>query len=432
MSGPKVLTPKQQKAREEREARLRLVQERARRAAELRRLEEAMEDVQGVLAQVLEEPAARELSRKLAEAAGENARLAGEWDGILASGKNRAMEAYTARLEARAKEVRKLEADARRQAEDMRRRKADRLIRAQEAVQKESGNREQGRKEDEARIGEMVRAEEKRLESLLDRLEARAKRAGMDRAAELRDLRRKLRAAAGEKKRERMMDWEDMHRLDLFAIQPLRRAVEEAEERRDWLDAELSRELAAYHALCAGYGITPRKFPFSEASVREIRYAEAEILRRNGGTAGCAGVLAEIRRVLGGMGYAYIGEKEEDRQVVRQVYRIRDRTVLHVIADSTGRVTMEVAVEDECDRDPCRREVEQIVDAQGAFCGSFSRILDALAADGMPMDPETLCPCGEEYAQVVNISGFRKEPEREPEIDWSLYESPERKYLQEK
>ena len=46
------------------------------------------------------------------------------------------------------------------------------------------------------------------------------------------------------------------------------------------------------------------------------------------------------------------------------------------------------------------------------------------------MKKEMMCPCGEEFAQIIDTSGFTRVPEEEIVIDYSMYESPDVKYLQ--
>ena len=276
----------------------------------------------------------------------------------------------------------------------------------------------------------LIRQEKERLEKLVQNIEDRAKRIHAIPNADYTALRKEIRHILGTGKRERYMIFQDLHQFDVQRIQPLLGKLEDAEYDYDQLDTELSHELAAYHAVCSEYGMTPQRFPFCPQSVQDIRYATADILHRQGLGFNCAELMAHVRKILSGMGYAYLGDKEEDRKVFRQIYKIHDKTILHVIYDSSGRITMEVAIEDDEDRPASDREIQQIVSDQGVFCESFEQIFNNLNVDGTHMKKEMMCPCGEEFAQIIDTSGFTRVPEEEIVIDYSMYESPDVKYLQ--
>ena len=152
--------------------------------------------------------------------------------------------------------------------------------------------------------------------------------------------------------------------------------------------------------------MTPKKFAFEEASIEAIRYECAGILAGSTQNGDLRILMKNVRESLVKLGYSYLGEKEEDRDFAREIYRIHDDVILHVIYDSTGRVTMEVAVEDEKDREPHPREVEKLVKEQVNFCSEYEKIFHAINEKGLAFRKENMYPVSPDFAQVINTSGF--------------------------
>ena len=433
MSGPVFLSPEQIRMRAEAEERLRLVQDQFRKSESVKRLMNGIEDVQKILAQVAEISCAKEISRKLSAFTRQCQRALDKWESLSSTTRNEELRQYNAELdqilEAIPSQVEKLRAEA----VSVRDSYVKGLLRSIPVPEEHRTGME------DARIlvferpeipPELVRTENARLLEQLDSMKSRADRIKALRGTDFSALRAEIKDISGTGRRDNGMVYQDLHQLDVMVLQPLNNKLEEAEAAWDRLDQELSRELAVYHAVCAEYGIVPRAFTFRPQSVQEIRYATADILQHHCLTVNCKEIIDRVRGILIGLGYAYIGEKEEDRQVVRHIYRIHDRSILHVIFDSTGRVTMEVAMESEEDRTPSGREAQQIVSDQGAFCKGFEHLLECLNRDGLAMKKDMLCPGGEEYAQMISTSGFTKAPESRTSFDYSIYEMPEKKYLE--
>lgn len=433
MSGPVILSPEQRRIRAAAEERLRLVQDQFRKAEAVKRGMEKTEDIQKLLASMAEDRKAAEISRELSEIYRRCRTALDRWKTIENTVDREVLRQYNAELDRLTKTVRPrmetLEREARRRRDAFVKEKLKAIPAAITALKETEGRQITVFAAPDI-PAEMVNVERDRLMDLIAKAESRAKRIHALKDRNFDDIREEIRSALGRGKRENHMIFQDLHQTDVMTIQPLLRSLEAAEADWDRLDQELSGELAAYHAVCAEYGITPRAFAFRSSSVQEIRYETAEILHRCAQAANCAEIMARVREILGSMGYTYMGEKEEDRRVLRQIYRIHDRTILHVIFDSTGRVTMEVAIAGDEDRTPSERETEQIVSDQGTFCGSFGKLLEQLNSSGMHMKQDILCPGGAEYAQVISTAGFTRAEEAQTEFDYSIYETPENKYLE--
>lgn len=229
--------------------------------------------------------------------------------------------------------------------------------------------------------------------------------------------------------------YEEIHRIDVMKIRPLRDVIEKEERRLDELDARLSAELSKYHVLCREQGIAPKKFAFAEESVEAIRYESAGLIQKGSLKSDLRILMRNIRESLVELGYLYLGEKEEDRDFAREIYRIHDDVILHVIYDSTGRVTMEVAVEDEKDREPHPREVEKLVKEQVSFCTEYEKIFHLINQKGLEFRKDNLYPVSPDFAQVINTSEFVRAGEGAAAADaatddyFASYGLRENKYL---
>lgn len=433
MSGPKIISAEEIRMRAEAEERLRLVQDQFRMAEVLRRKLSEIENVQMILYQVAEDQRARNLSAKLSALTCQCQETMEEWKDISTTTDNDKIRRHNQKLQQTAAHIDAQLVGLRSDSTTLRDAYINGMIAAiprPNVIPLQANDFEIIYHMQPDVPDQVVSFEEERLRKLIHNIQVRAKKIKALRNVNFSDFQNEIRRILGQRKRENYMIYQDLHQFDVLKIQPLLRMLENAEYDYDKLDFALSGELAAYHAVCSVYGIAPKLFAFLPNSVQEIRYATAEILTQQDLAFDCAEIMARVRKILARMGYTYMGEKEEERQVRRQIYRIHDKTILHVIFDSTGRVTMEVALEDDMDRIPSGREIKQIVSDQGKFCQDFEQIFAGMNGDGVHMKKEMLCPCGEEFARIIDTSGFIKARAAETVIDYSMYESPEMKYLE--
>ena len=258
----------------------------------------------------------------------------------------------------------------------------------------------------DANPGPEFKKEAARVLRVLGDLKTRATITGMKEAESMR-LYDEVSALCAEG-RDAFSLYEEVHRLDVMKVRPIRDAIEKEEKRLDNLDARLSLELAKYHTLCSEYDVLPKKFSFAEESIEAIRYECAALMTKHSETGDFRILMKNIRKSLVGLGYSYLGEREEDRDFAREIYRIHDDVILHVIYDSTGRVTMEVAVEDTTDRAPHPREVDKLVKEQVLFCEEYEKIFHAINQRGLEFRKENLYPVSPDFAQVINTTEFTK------------------------
>ncbi len=226
--------------------------------------------------------------------------------------------------------------------------------------------------------------------------------------------------------------FEDLHREEVFRINPLLCELEKQEEYADALDEKLSEELAVYHSLCTETNTEPRDFAFSEESIPQIRSLCADMLKKKKWAADAEFIMNRVEEELRNMGYECIGTKQEDVLLCRRVYRLHDKTVLRVIYDSEGHMTMEVGFEDNCEREPYPVEAAAIVREQIEFCKLYDTLLAKLNDGSMEVNTTERYPCGEEYAIIINTSDYDRSTEEKRDRvrrnDRRLYANRRNKY----
>lgn len=265
---------------------------------------------------------------------------------------------------------------------------------------------------------------------ICENIEKRGKRIHFD-TSEIKLILSDIKSSMGDTNRERRMIYEELHRIDVFRLSIISRNLDKAEKEFDALDRKLSELLASYYAVCQSMGVKPKKFAFSEKSIQEINYECSRLKTQSVGRVNHADSLRKVRNALSSLGYRFLGEKKERNAVYRQIFRVPDtvNTVIHVLFDDDGKVTMEVAIEDQCERNPSAREIESIVSAQHSFCKSSKDILTALNKNGLGLSLEEDYPCGPEFAQIIDTSDFDYEPLEEESFDEEEYMNSETKYM---
>ena len=437
MSGPKVMSAEEIRMMEEererqrieqakREERMRLVQAQFRKSDILKRQIGLANEMQAALATVIDNPDAAEISERLHSLTKVNQQAIDSWTAVEQSTDNDTLKHHVDKLDEAIAAGENYINSVRKPIEAMRTAYIDTMMSKAEKYRNTTVGytiTDEHTDIPEEALGN----EAQRILAQISALKPRVVDAGLDMDA-LVAIEKQINESISDRNRERWMIFEEIHRVDVFHLRPFHATLERQEEENDALEAELSDALAKYHSLCSLYHIEPVRFPFRRESLDSIRYACGDLMERFSQTVNCEEIMKRVRAALSGFGYRYIGQKEEDRKVYRQVYRIHDNTILHVVFDSTGRVTREVAIEDNCDRLPFAREISSIVEEQGTFCRSFEKIFESLDAHGLSMRKDMMCPCGAEYAQIINTSGFAKEQARD-DFDYSIYSSRKRKYL---
>ena len=274
---------------------------------------------------------------------------------------------------------------------------------------------------------EFLDSEINRIKLLLDNLDKRADAVFLskDEPEKLRDC---VMAVLDDTERDNYSMYEELNRIEINKIEPFERKIKKLEKEADELDRKLSAELATYHRICAEIGVEPKKFQFRKESIEEIRYACAELLDQCDLSVDLSALMKGIKESLTGLGYSYLGEKEENRDLYRQIYGIHDNIILHVIYDSTGRVTMEVAIKDNISRVPQPREKEGIVKEQEKFCKDYEKIFDAVNRQGIALRKKAEMPCNPAFAKVINTSEFTC-PEQSTDDYYEYYSDRTTKYL---
>jgi len=427
MSGPKVLSPEEIEAQRLAEERLNLLQEINQKHQELQRQIDKGELAIARLDCVGNEGEIKSLSNRIEQHCGKTSKLAMEIKKAYQTTDNEKIKVYLNLLENAInqnssdmmKDIRKAESIHKRFVEA----RVSSLASAPDSVQKIN----------QVDLSEKdIQQEYQFMLKTCEILEKRGKRIHFD-TSEVSRILSDIKLCIRDSNRERRMIYEELHRIDVFRLSVIRRKLDEAESDFDMLDKKLSDLLASYYNVCQCMGVKPKKFPFSEKSIHEINYECSRLKTQRVGRPNHSDSLRKVRNALNTMGYHFLGEKNEGNAVYRQIFRVPDtvNTVIHVLFDADGKVTMEVAVEDQCERLPTARETETIVSAQHSFCNVFEDIFTALNRNGLGLSLEEDYPCGPEFAQVIDTSDFDYEPAEEEAFDEEEYMNPETKYMWE-
>jgi hypothetical protein len=275
---------------------------------------------------------------------------------------------------------------------------------------------------------ETAKGECKRILALVDELIDRATECNLDYTG-LSEIRAEIEDLENDEGRDGFSLFTAVHHIDVMRLRPLRERIEKEEKRLDWLDEALSNELAKYHMLCQATDTEPKKFPFAEESIDAIRYECGRIISARGANGDVRLLMKKVRESLEELGYAYLGEREENLDFYRELYRLNEETVLHVIYDSTGKITMEVAAFDTKDRPPHQREVDRLVKEQEKFCTEYEKIFHLINAHGLAMKKEAMYPPSPDFAQVINTSEFDCSKAHTKKISDDIYMDRRTKYL---
>ena len=443
MSGPKLSEAEIKRLRMIEEERRKLYQKIVRKKEELKRILKEASDVQSMTVSIYSMEEIRQKSGQLSELQnGINESLA-QIEEALKSENNDLMKKVLKRLSGHEKdletvhEVRTFVSRVREKfiEEQFQKIKEENAKEAENV--KESGGMSYSEYVKGIIPDEFLDAEKARISVLLENLEIRTEALEIlkkreDRGklgSDLAKIREKINALLQDINRDNFSMFEELHRLDVSLLRPFRDQIEKEEEEADRLDGALSEELAKYHMLCEQAGEKPKRFAFAWESVEEIRYESARLIREDKGDKQIRALMKNIRKSLAEQGYTYLGEKEESVDFIREIYRVHDNVILHVIYASDGKVTMEVAMEDDKDRLPQPREVEEQVKEQILFCDAYERIFDAINEKGIGLRDEERLPVSADFAQIINTSGFCKTEEEDHYYD--IYADRTRKYLYE-
>ena len=448
MSGPKISEAELKRLRMIEEERRKLFQELVAIRDEMKRNAKDASDIQSMMVCVYGMEEIRKKSKKLSEIQNEIDHSLSRVEEVLRSTDNEQIKKEIKKLSARDKdsaairEVRSFVVSVREKhiEEQIAKVKAASQKSLQQAEEKSTGSgMSYAEYVKDIFPDGFVTSEQARILALLAELKERAEAVEKFKKKEERGVLTGRHAETEKKVKELLEDtgrdnfsmYEELHRLDVMYVRTLRDKIEKAEEEADRLDRALSEELARYHALCAGAGEEPRKFAFEWESVQAIRYECGRLLSEETDDGKIRALMKNVRESLKELGYVYLGEKEEGICFYREIYRVHDNVILHVIYDSDGKVTMEVAMEDDCDRVPMPREIDEQVKEQQNFCSDYERIFDAINAKGIGFKKDTLFEPDPAFAQIINTSDFNRETVEEKNDYYDYYADKTQKYLYE-
>ena len=278
---------------------------------------------------------------------------------------------------------------------------------------------------------QFVRDEVSLLFKELDSLQERSRNLGINQEGKYQKLKNKINDVLNQKTWRNNEKFETLSAIDTLEIEPLAEEILKTEIEHDDLDSKLSRELAVYYSICEEYGVTPQQFPFSAASIYDIKYATASIVKNNISEENKLRI-ATIRKVLEEK-YHYIGETVADG-CIKQIYKMPylNETYVHVCITPMGsrnRVTIEVVAKDDYERLPQENEVKEILKGQEFLCNDFEDIRKGFSSAGFGTMIEKKCDPGEKYARVVDTSSYKKEEDNPNIRNYTNLKSYETKYL---
>ena len=118
-----------------------------------------------------------------------------------------------------------------------------------------------------------------------------------------------------------------------------------------------------------------------------------------------------LDEVMREMGYHVVGSREvvkkSGRKFRNELYHFSEGAVVNITYAANGQISMELGGVDTCDREPSEAECVALCDEMTEFCGDFQKIEKRLKEKGVVLANRiSMLPPVEDYAQIINISGY--------------------------
>ena len=171
-------------------------------------------------------------------------------------------------------------------------------------------------------------------------------------------------------------------------------------------------ELASKHRYYSEYlGMPVISFTFSMDSLNSLRHKVAELESQSAKIEEQQYISESLDQVMREMGYNVVGSREvvkkSGRKFRNELYHFSEGSVVNVTYAANGQISMELDGVDTCDREPSEEESSVLCDEMVEFCDEFPEIERRLKEKGVVlMNRISMLPPAEEYAQIINVSGF--------------------------
>ena len=171
-------------------------------------------------------------------------------------------------------------------------------------------------------------------------------------------------------------------------------------------------ELASKHRYYSEYlGMPVISFTFSMDSLNSLRHKVAELESQSAKIEEQQYISESLDQVMRDMGYNVVGSREvvkkSGRKFRNELYHFSEGSVVNVTYAANGQISMELDGVDTCDREPSEEESSVLCDEMVEFCDEFPEIERRLKEKGVVlMNRISMLPPAEEYAQIINVSGF--------------------------
>ena len=171
-------------------------------------------------------------------------------------------------------------------------------------------------------------------------------------------------------------------------------------------------ELTSKHRYYSEYlGLPMVQFVFSMDKLETLRLEVENLEKQCEQLEEQRHISESLDEVMHEMGYHVVGSREvvkkSGRKFRNELYHFSEGAVVNITYAANGQISMELGGIDTCDREPSEAECVALCDEMTEFCGDFQEIEKRLKEKGVVLTNRiSMLPPIEDYAQIINISGY--------------------------
>lgn len=171
-------------------------------------------------------------------------------------------------------------------------------------------------------------------------------------------------------------------------------------------------ELTSKHRYYSEYlGLPVVQFVFSMDKIEILKQEVKELEHQCEQLEEQRHISESLDEVMREMGYHVVGSREvikkSGRKFRNELYHFSEGAVVNITYAANGQISMELGGVDTCDREPSEAECAALCDEMTEFCGDFQEIEKRLKEKGVVLANRiSMLPPVEDYAQIINISGY--------------------------
>lgn len=218
-------------------------------------------------------------------------------------------------------------------------------------------------------------------------------------------------------------------------VNPLIKQVDRIISEYEECQTEFESLYSEYVALCKMYSYVAQKYECSHAGIQSLRTELARINQVASKEDEQAYISDSLDKVMQEMGYSVLGTREvkkrNGKHFRNKLYSFEEGTAVNVTYSSDGKIAMELAGLDTCDRIPTSEETDILCESMEKFCDDFKKIEKQLQKKGIILvERVSLLPPDADYAQIINTSDYTMETQPENlQTRQSHHTSPKQKKL---